>query len=109
SPSDLIRLQAQIFSEARTSGKPVRRLVPWLLDRRNVEAAFDRVRGADGANTPGVDGVTCADLQRRAATWLSRLADDLPHRRYQPQSIRWIDVPKHPGSTATRRLGILTI
>ena len=94
STTPLIQLQAQIYCEARTAGKPVRRLVPWLLDRRNVEAAFDRVRGADGANTPGVDGVTCADLERRAATWLSRLADDVLHGRYQPQPIRWSRWPR---------------
>ena len=55
-----------------------------LLDRRNLEAAWDRVRGAEGADTPGPDGVTSADVLRHGPQWLTRLIDDLFQRRYRP-------------------------
>jgi RNA-directed DNA polymerase len=104
----LVRLQAQIHREARAAGGAVDGLMPWLLDRRLLDAAWDRVRQTDGALTPGVDGVTCADLEHRPQPWLAKLAADLLHDRYRPAPPRWVEIPK-PGSDATRRLGILTV
>src|SRR5205807_1087915 len=78
-------------------------------DRRNLEAAWDRVRGAEGADTPGPDGVAAADVQRQGPGWLTRLADDLLHRRYRPTPPRWIDIPKPNKPGQTRRLGLLTL
>jgi group II intron reverse transcriptase/maturase len=105
----LADLQAQIFGETREVPRPILQLMTWLLDRRNLEAAWDRVRNAEGANTPGVDGVTCNEVRGRAVPWLTRLADDLYHRRYRPAAPRWVEVPKPGHPAATRRLGILTI
>jgi group II intron reverse transcriptase/maturase len=107
-PAALANLQTQLFRETQAAGLPAQQLLTWLLDRRNLEAAWERVRSTDGANTPGVDGMTCADIQR-AHPWLTQLAGDLYQGRYQPAPPRWLDVPKHTGSSATRRLGILTI
>src|SRR5262245_27407250 len=92
--SALVELQAQLYHEARAAARPVRQLMTTLLDRRNLAAALDRVADADGAATPGIDGVTCADVRPQAGPWLARLADDLYHRRYHPQPPRWVDVPK---------------
>jgi RNA-directed DNA polymerase len=83
--------------------------MPWVLDRRNLAAAWERVRGADGADTPGPDGLTCAGLRANAAAWLARLADDLYHGRYRPQPPRWVEVPKPDKPGATRRLGVLNV
>ena len=78
--------QAQVYHETRRGERPVGRLTPWLLDRRNLEGAFERVRDAEGADTPGVDGVTCGSLNACSGPWLTRLAEDLPDSR-----IEWVD------------------
>ena len=77
SQSALVDLQAQIYGETREANRPIPQLMSWLLDRRNLEAAWDRVRNADGANTPGLDGVTCNDIHGKAIPWLAKLGDDL--------------------------------
>jgi retron-type reverse transcriptase len=107
-PSALVFLQGQVYREAR-GARPVPQLMTWVLDRGNLEAAWDRVRSADGAETPGVDGVTAADLRRKGPAWLTRLADDLFRLRYRPAAPRWLDVPKAGKPGQTRRLGILTL
>jgi group II intron reverse transcriptase/maturase len=104
----LLGLQAQIYRETVRASRPLPHLMAWLLDRRNLEAAWNRVRSTDGASTPGGDGVTCASIQPRLADWLSKLTEDLYHGTYQPSLPRWVDVPKsRPGTF--RRLGILTV
>src|SRR5438552_14615342 len=90
----LISLQTQIYGETRYANRPIPQLMTWLLDRRNLEAAWDRVQNADGANTPGVDSVTCNEVRNQAVSWLARLAADLYHRRYQPLAPRWVEIPK---------------
>lgn len=105
----LVDLQAQIYRETLEAKRPIAQLMTWLLDRRNLEAAWDRVRHADGANTPGADGVTCTEVRSQIVPWLNRLGDDLLHRRYRPLAPRWVEIPKTNNPTVTRRLGILTI
>lgn len=112
--SALDTLQRQIAGDCRarrttdeSEAVLVDQLMPTLLDRRNLEAAWERVRTSDGARTPGVDGQVAAEIQHRASQWLTSLANDLYHQRYQPRPPRWIDVPKPAGGA--RRLGILTI
>jgi group II intron reverse transcriptase/maturase len=104
----LTALQAQVYREAR-SARPVPRLMTWLLDRRNLEAAWERVRSSDGAETPGADGMTVADVSRQGPSWLTRLADELFRCRYHPGEVRWIEIPKPNKPGQVRRLGILTL
>lgn len=105
----LVRLQAQLYREVKASGLPVKQLMTWLLDRRNLEAALDRVQDAPGADTPGPDGMTISDIRNRPETWLSRLGEDLYHGRFKPSPPRWIEVPKPNKPGAFRRLGILNL
>ena len=107
--SALIGLQTQLFQATRKGERPHPTVMPWVLDRRNLEAAWERVSGNPGANTPGVDGKTCADIGPRIVSWLNDLARQLLEETYRAAVPRWVDVPKHPGSTDTRRLGILTV
>ncbi len=100
-------LQAQVYREGREA-RPVRHLMASLLDRRNLEAALARVYSADGANTPGVDGVTCEELRGQPG-WLTRLADDLYRARYRAAPPRWVEVPKANRPGQVRRLAILTV
>jgi len=106
-PNPLIALQSEIHEQTRTD-RPVARLLPWLLDRRNLEAAWDRVRTAEGSRTQGLDGVSCADIAPRVGVWLDRLAEDLSLGRYRHAAIRFVEVPKAAPGTS-RRLGILTV
>ncbi|MGF1580764.1 MAG: reverse transcriptase domain-containing protein [Gemmataceae bacterium] len=107
--SALFELQTQLYHELRTAERPVQKLTTWFLDRRNLEAAWERVRRTDGANTPGTDGVACRDLEDRVGPWLAQLADDIYHRRYHPLPPRWLEVPKPNRPGAKRKLGILAI
>jgi RNA-directed DNA polymerase len=104
----LLVLQRQLYQACRVRRQPIAHLMPWLLDRRNLEAAWERVRSADGARTPGRDGVICAEVAPRLGAWLTRLADELLRGTYRPDVPRLVEVPKdRPGGV--RRLGILTV
>lgn len=105
----LLDIQARIFREARSSSHSLKQLMTWVLDRRNLDGAWDRIRSSEGANTPGTDGVTLSQIGNRSTEWLGRLADDLYHKNYRPQEPRWIDIPKPNKPGQTRRLGILTL
>jgi RNA-directed DNA polymerase len=104
-----VDVQTQVYQATCDTARPVGGLMPWLLDRRNLAAAWERVAAADGADTPGPDGCTCASLRAGAAAWLARLADDLYHARYRPQPPRWVDLAKPGKPGAMRRIGILNI
>jgi RNA-directed DNA polymerase len=108
-PAGSVEFQAQLYQATRSAGRPVGGLMPWLLDRRCLAAAWERVRDAGGADTPGPDGLTCAALAQRAGSWLAGLADDLFHGRYQPRPPRWVEVPKPDRPGAVRRIGILNV
>lgn len=107
-PGGLTELQAQIFREAR-SRRPVPHLMAWLLDRRNLEAAWSRVRSADGAGTPGPDGVTCGSVDGQVGPWLAGLADELYQQNYAPAPPRVVEIPKPNKPGGARKLGILNV
>jgi len=96
-PSPILELQAGIYGQTRGVSQRPAQLMTWLLDRRNLEAAWERVRKADGANTPGMDGVICRELATRGDDWLKAIADDLYHGRYRPSEPRWVDIPNGTG------------
>jgi group II intron reverse transcriptase/maturase len=103
----LHQLQRQLLKDTAAQ-RPIPNLLPWLADRRNLDSAWDRVRQSAGAQTPGADGVTAAEAERRPESWLPRLAEEIVRGQWKPTPPRWIDIPK-PAGKGTRRLGILTI
>ncbi|MEO8495706.1 MAG: reverse transcriptase domain-containing protein [Planctomycetota bacterium] len=109
----LVALQRQIYVETRHADRPLPQIMPWVVDRRNLEGAWNRVCAASGAKTPGPDGLTTCDLIRRKDRWLSELAAQLYRGEYRPAPPRWVDVPKDNGSShgkaETRRLGVLNV
>lgn len=72
--------------------------------------AWDRVRGNTGSRSPGVDGMTVADIRGRAGgvtAFLDDIRTALRQRTFRPLPVRERMIPKPGGKT--RRLGIPTV
>lgn len=77
-----------------------------LLDEEALGRAFGRIR-SDAAT--GVDGVTKDEYGRALEQNLRDLHERLRTGRYRHQAIRRVHIPKGPGSTKTRPIGVSTI
>ena len=73
-----------------------------------LEAAYAQVRSNGGA--PGVDGQTFEDIEKAGVEhYLAELARDLKEKRYQPQPVRRVRIPKEGKPGEYRPLGIPVI
>ncbi|MGW6978816.1 group II intron reverse transcriptase/maturase [Streptomyces sp. NPDC054932] len=80
-------------------------------DPATLIVAFDRVAGNRGARTPGVDGLTVADVEERLGVpgFLDDLRAQLRQGLFRPLPVRERKIPKPGGSGKVRRLGIPVI
>ena len=80
-------------------------------DPATLLMAFDRVAGNRGARTPGVDGLTVADVEHHigAPNFLDELRAQLKAGTFRPLPVRERLIPKPGGSGKVRSLGIPTV
>jgi len=76
-----------------------------LLDLPLLHEAYQRTR-KDGAT--GVDGQTASDYEKDLGSNLQSLLDRAKSGTYQAPPVRRVHIPKGPGSTETRPIGIPT-
>ncbi|MEU4097179.1 group II intron reverse transcriptase/maturase [Streptomyces sp. NPDC026673] len=80
-------------------------------DPATLIVAFERVAGNRGARTPGVDGLTAADVEEQFGVpgFLDDLRAQLRQGSFRPLPVRERKIPKPGGSGKVRRLGIPVI
>jgi RNA-directed DNA polymerase len=86
-------------------------LFNFVHDPATLTVAFARVAGNQGANTPGVDGVTAAYVEEVVGVpgFLDDLRAQLKSGTFQPLPVRERKIPKPGGSGKVRKLGIPVI
>ncbi|WP_241825102.1 group II intron reverse transcriptase/maturase [Micromonospora sp. CB01531] len=86
-------------------------LFNFVYDPATLLVAFDRVAGNRGARTPGVDGLTVADVEEQIGVpgFLDGLRTQLKTGAFRPLPVRERKIPKPGGSGKIRRLGIPVI
>ena len=96
--------------EAATAAKESERpgsadLMERVLSRPNLKGALKRVKSNRGS--PGIDGMTVAELPGYLRENWPRIREDLLTGTYQPQPVRRQQIPKSGGGV--RELGIPTV
>lgn len=81
------------------------RMMELVVSRDNMMAALARVVGNKGA--AGIDKMTVADLKPFLKEHWPRIREELLADRYQPQTVRGVEIPKPGGGV--RLLGIPTV
>lgn len=105
----LVALQHEISDEAQRHSHALPRLLGFLVDPRNLDAAWRRVLHSSGSDTPGPDGLRARDLARCEPRWLEQLAASIEDGTYRPAPPRLVRLarPGEPGRY--RRIGILNV
>jgi RNA-directed DNA polymerase len=85
-------------------------LFNFVYDPATLIVAFGRVAGNQGARTPGVDGLTVADIEEMVGVpgFLDDLRAQLKEGTFRPLPVRERKIPKPGGSGKVRSLGIPT-
>jgi len=95
---------------AADAGRRFDDLFNFVHDPATLHVAFDRVAGNRGAHTPGVDGLTAADVEQIIGVpgFLDELRAQLKAGTFTPLPVRERVIPKPGGSGKVRKLGIPT-
>lgn len=107
--SELDSFQTDLSRFVREQSRPYSGLMSWLINQKNLRSAWHRISSNRGANTPGADGQTCQRLQSDWHSWIDALRQRLRTNQYQHGDILRFDVPKSPGHSESRELGILNV
>lgn len=106
-PMKVRKLQATLHAKAK--GSPSYRFY-LLYDKVYREDILEHAYRccAENGGAAGVDGETFAEIESRGREqWLGELTEELRGKRYQPQAIRRVFIPKPSGGE--RPLGIPTV
>ena len=108
-PARVRRLQRALYVKAKQEPAYRFYLLYDKVHRDDVlHHAYRVSRAARGARTPGVDGVTFADIEAAGQEeWLAGLKETLRTKTYRPAPVRRVLIPKPGGGH--RPLGIPTI
>lgn len=87
--------------------RKVNRLLRLISNPNWLREAAKITLSSQGANTPGMDGITKLRLQEELETCLAKVRSDLLSGNYRPQSARRVYIPKANGKM--RPLGIPTL
>jgi len=87
--------------------RKVNRLLRLISEPQWLKRAAEITLSSRGAKTPGIDGITKAELQGVLDEYLIKISHDLRSGQYQPQPARRIYIPKTKGKQ--RPLGIPTL
>jgi RNA-directed DNA polymerase len=110
--SRVAEMQAKLHRWAAADpGRRFDDLFNFVHDPATLKVAFDRVAGNRGANTPGVDGLTVADVEEAIGVpgFLDGLRVALKDGSFRPLPVRERKIPKPGGAGKVRKLGIPTI
>ena len=90
------------------SGRRFDDLFNFVCDPATLIVAFARVAGNRGARSPGVDGLTVADVAERMGVpgFLDDLRASLKADTFRPLPVRERVIPKPGGAGKVRKLGI---
>ena len=108
-PARVRRLQRALYAKAKQEPAYRFYLLYDKVYRGDVlHHAYHVSRAARGARTPGVDGVTFADIEAAGREeWLAGLEEALRIKTYRPAAVRRVLIPKPDGGD--RPLGIPTV
>ena len=104
-PESVWKLQQALHDKAkREPASRFHSLYDKLYRQDVLFHAWERCRANGGA--PGVDGQTFEQIERSGTEgWLNELGKELREKRYRPQAVRRVWIPK-PGSDKLRPLGV---
>jgi RNA-directed DNA polymerase len=117
--SDIIKAQQGLARKAQANKAHQFRDLYHLLCRREwIEEALRHVLNNDGAQTPGVDGMSWKDFndaeksdfanEKFRQHFIDEIQSELKTGTFQPMPVRRVEIPK-PGTNKTRPLGIPTV
>jgi len=104
-PEKIRRLQRKLYIKSKTEPDYRFYLLYDKVCRKDILLhAYELAKANRGA--PGVDGMTFAVIERAGVkAWLSGIRQELCEKRYKPQAVRRVMIPK-PGGAGERALGI---
>lgn len=98
--AESLRAMSEPESPARTD-----RTMEEIVERENLKEALRRVKANKGG--PGVDGITCDQLDDHLRQHWPAIREQLLSGAYRPKPVKRVEIPKPDGGV--RKLGIPTV